>query len=79
MVVALENQHVKSRPPAKTKISQWNKTSLAKSGGSSQGRKMNFSKILTIVGNFFGTEGCPKLKIFSLASKVGDKNTVKRP
>ena len=66
MVVALENQHVKSRPPAKTKISQWNKTSLAKSGGSSQGRKMNYSKILTIVGKFFWYKGLPKTLNFFL-------------
>ena len=42
-------------------VVQWNESSQAKSKGSSQCHKMNFSKILDMVGIFFGLEGCPKL------------------
>ena len=55
-------------------VVQWNESSQAKSKGSSQCHKMNFSKNLDMVCIFIGLEGCPKLLYcqaqFQLASSV---------
>ena len=58
---------------------QWNESSQDTSGGSSHGHKMNFSKILAMVGIFFWFRGLLETFIFFLASKVGDEKSVKWP
>ena len=58
---------------------QWNESSQDTSGASSHGLKMNFSKILAMVGIFFWFRGLPETFIFFLASKVGDEKSVKWP
>ena len=62
-----------------TEYLQWNESSQDTSGGSSYGHKMNFSKIMAMVGIFLWFRGLPKTFIFFLASKVGDEKTVKWP
>ena len=57
----------------------WNESSQDTSGGSSHCHKMNFSKILAMVGIFFWFGGLPETFIFFLASKVGDKKSGKWP
>ena len=43
---------------------QWNESSQDTSGGSSHSHKMNFSKILAMIGISFGFRGLPKTFIF---------------
>ena len=52
-------------------VVQWNESSQAKSKGSSQCHKMNFSKILDMVGIFFWFRGLPETFILPSSVPVG--------